>query len=98
MSAARAAIRLGGDHDCRIAAAGKLDGIDSVEDSNTSSFCIKPTRQVYDWYVITTSPPGISAPNPKRHSRQDLIPALRQGAQRTNPQAVAQDGIFLIAP
>jgi hypothetical protein len=40
----RAALRLGGDHELRIAAAGKPDSIDLVEDSKISSFCKKPTR------------------------------------------------------
>jgi hypothetical protein len=39
----RAALRFGGDHESRIAAAGKLDGIDLVEDSKISSFPQKPT-------------------------------------------------------
>jgi hypothetical protein len=38
-----AALHLGGDHEARIAAAGKLDGIDLVEDSEISSFPQKPT-------------------------------------------------------
>jgi hypothetical protein len=38
----RAAPRFGGDHESRIAAAGKLDGIDLVEDSKISSFPQKP--------------------------------------------------------
>jgi len=39
-----AARHLGGDHEPRIVAAGKLDGIDLVEDSKISSFCLKPIR------------------------------------------------------
>src|SRR5258707_13984454 len=42
-SAVHAAMRLGGDRESRIAAAGKLDGIDLVEDSKISSFPQKPT-------------------------------------------------------
>jgi hypothetical protein len=42
----RAALRFGGDHESRIATAGKLDGIDLVEDSKISSFCLKPTPSV----------------------------------------------------
>jgi hypothetical protein len=49
----------------RIAAAGKLDSIDLVEDSKISSFCLKPTRYLCDGIFIPFTCPEFPAPNPQ---------------------------------